>query len=101
MASPELGSLLFLLPFFCWRVPSARGKDASTRESGPPAAPGTERRGVEAARFRDERRLPPQRVLPRAPRRQGDGTKGWLQGTIVGRLVTVLGSGQADRAPCV
>lgn len=30
-----------------------------------------------------------------APSRRGDGTKGWLQGTIVGRLVTVPGSRQA------
>lgn len=35
------------------------------------------------------------------PDARGTGTKGRLQGTIVGRLVTVPGSGQADRAPCV
>lgn len=34
MASPELGRLLSLFPF-CWRVFSARVKDASTSESGP------------------------------------------------------------------
>lgn len=34
MASPELGRLLSLFPF-CWRVFSARLKDASTSESGP------------------------------------------------------------------
>lgn len=67
----------------------------------PPAALGAERRGVEAASFQGKEGLL-QKVLPCASRCQGDGTKGWLQGTIVGRLVTVRAAGrQADRAPCV
>lgn len=56
--------------------------------------------GVEAASFQGEGNCC-SGLFTMLPDARGTGTKGWLQGTIAGRLVTAPGSGQADRAPCV
>lgn len=98
---PELGDCFFCPPFFfCWWPFGGQGKGCFPWRIWPPAALGAERMGVEAGSFQDEGGLL-QRVLCLLPDARGTGTKGWLQGTIVGRLVTVPGSGRADRAPCV
>lgn len=90
--------------FFCffsrWWPRLARGEDASPGWSSRQQPPDL-KEWVSRLRVSGTRGHCHGGFLGRAPRRQGDGTKGWLQGTIVGRLVTVPSSGQADRAPCV
>ena len=98
LRTPEWGRLVFLLLFFFFFfllvALLGQGQTRSWCLVRPPASP-------RAASFQDEGRTAGKGFFGHAPRRRGDGTKGWLQGTIVGRLVTVPGSGQAHRAPCV
>lgn len=100
---PRVGETGFSASFFfCLFLMGGPSWPGSRGRVRPPASPRAERMGIRAASFQDEGGLLERfSSAGRAPRRQGDGTKGRLQGTIVGRLVTVPGSGQAHRAPCV
>lgn len=75
-----------------------QGEERFHRLGRPPAAPRAERKGVglQVSRTRGDCS---KGFFDHAPRHQGDSTKGWLQGTIVERLVTVRAAGRQTELP--